>query len=187
MPISYWEFPLEDTPGDRKKRILAEARKVSTEREGSGHTAVYAATQYGVKGWWLWATGKEFNNSKIPYAEHEVEEKLSKQGLRQLYPTSAWTTNFSQHFINFSHVYFLGEIQKWLNFETWNLLFLNFVINGTVKPFRKVLMKLDFSGRSGVLWGVSWPCLPPTTHIPIALFSVEDKDYKKKRNRYFRV
>lgn len=168
VPVSYWKFPLEDTPGVRKKGVPAEARKVSTEREGSGHQAICAAPQYVLKGWWLWAIGKKFNNSKIPYAEHEVEEKPSKQGLRQLYHTSARSTHFSQGFINFSHVYFLGEIQKWLNFETWNLLFLNFILNGTVKPFRKVLMKLDFSSRSDLLWGVSWPCLPPTTHIPIS-------------------
>lgn len=29
VPISYWEFALEDTPGGRKKEIPAEARKVS--------------------------------------------------------------------------------------------------------------------------------------------------------------
>lgn len=151
-----------------QRRFLLKPGRSATVRESSGHTSVYAATQYGMKGWRLWTTGKKFNNSKIPYAEHEVEEKPSKQGLRQLHPTSVWTTNFS-------HVYFLGEMQKWLNFETWNLLFLNFLINGTVKAFRKVLMKLDFSRRSGLLWGVSWPCLPPTTHIPITLFTVEDK------------
>lgn len=49
VSISYWEFALKDTPGDRKKGVSAETRKVRTERrEGSGHMA---ATQYGVKGW----------------------------------------------------------------------------------------------------------------------------------------
>lgn len=153
-----WELPLEDAPtGKTGKRAPAQAGKVSPASwEGCCcHTVVYAATQYGVKGWWLWATGKKFNNSKIPHAEREVEEKPSKQGPRQLYPISAWNAHFSQG-TNFSHVYRLGEIQKWLNFEMWNLLFLNFLISRRVKaPFRKVLVKLVFSSRSGVLWGVT--------------------------------
>lgn len=31
VSVSYWEFALKDTPGDRKKGVSAETRKVSTE------------------------------------------------------------------------------------------------------------------------------------------------------------
>lgn len=127
------------------------------KQEGSGHTAVYAVTQYG----WLWATGKKFNNSKIPYAEHEVEEKSSKQGLRQLYPTSAQNTHFSQGFTN----YFLGEIQKWLNFEMWILLFLNFLIRRTVKLFLE-RSSWNWTSQAEVVCSEGCPdhvCLPQPT------------------------
>lgn len=147
-----------------RKRASAEAGKVSTE-SWEGCCQIHGCS-WGVKDLWLQATGKKFNNSKILHAEHEVEEKPSKQGQKQLYPTGVWNAHFSQG-TNFSHGYCPGEIQKWLNSEIWNLLFLKFLVSRAAKPcFRKLCMKWIFSNRSGLLWGLSWPHLLVTAHVP---------------------
>lgn len=41
MTVSYWEFTFKDTPGDRKKGVPAEARKVSTENRRAVVTQLY--------------------------------------------------------------------------------------------------------------------------------------------------
>lgn len=182
MSVSYWEFTFKDTPGDRKKGVPAEARKVSAENRRAVVTQLYMQlnTQYG----WLWATGKKFNNSKILYAEHEVEEKSSKQGLRQLYPTSAQTTHFSQCFTNYSLVYFLGEIQKWLNFEMWILLFLNFLIKRTMKLFLE-RSSWNWTSQEEVVCSEGCPdhvCLPQPTS-PSLSFLWKIRTLRKKEIR----